>query len=67
MADKELPSARFGGLTFRAMQRAAESDAIKQQLIDTTQDALERGVFGAPSMLIEPNTLVLIVLIGLYW
>ena len=29
-----------------------ESDHIRQQLIDCTNAALERGVFGAPSMLI---------------
>ena len=35
-----------------------EDDDIKQQLIDVTQGALERGVFGAPSFYIEDE---------LYW
>ena len=30
-----------------------EDDEIKQELIDITQRALERGVFGAPSFYIE--------------
>jgi 2-hydroxychromene-2-carboxylate isomerase len=36
-----------------AMERAAESDNVRQALIDNTNDALENGVFGVPSFIID--------------
>lgn len=36
-----------------AMQQAVTDDAIKKQLIDATGDAVDRGVFGAPTMIVD--------------
>lgn len=41
-----------------AFEAASESEPVRQALIDSTNDARARGVFGAPSMIIEDE---------LYW
>jgi 2-hydroxychromene-2-carboxylate isomerase len=41
------------GVDGEAFEAKAESKAIKSALIDATNDALESGVFGAPSFLID--------------
>ncbi|WP_416898442.1 MAG: 2-hydroxychromene-2-carboxylate isomerase [Minwuia sp.] len=46
------PLAASLGVDPEAFAEAAESDEMRQALIDETQDALDRGVFGAPSMLL---------------
>jgi len=43
-----------------AVLEAAGSEAVKQQLFEATDTALERGVFGAPAMVIEGEK-------ALYW
>ena len=35
------------------MQKSVQDDAIKKQLIDATSDAVNRGVFGAPTMIVD--------------
>ncbi len=40
------------GLDAGAMAEAIAQPAVKQQLIDTTQSAVERGIFGAPTMFV---------------
>ncbi|HJM91303.1 MAG: 2-hydroxychromene-2-carboxylate isomerase [Alphaproteobacteria bacterium] len=47
------PLAAGLGIDGAAMERAAESDAIRQMLIDSTNQALENGVFGVPSFIID--------------
>ena len=46
------------GVEPNAFEVACESDEVKQTLIDSTNQALERGVFGAPSIYIGDD---------LYW
>ena len=41
------------GLDAAAMQQAVADDSIKKQLIEATGDAVEQGVFGAPTMIIN--------------
>ncbi len=41
------------GLDAAAMQQAAQDDAIKKQLIEATGAAVDRGVFGAPTMIVD--------------
>lgn len=41
------------GLDAAAMQQAAQDDAIKKQLIEATSAAVERGLFGAPTMIVD--------------
>jgi len=36
-----------------AMQQAVKDDAIKKQLIDATGDAVDQGIFGAPTMIVD--------------
>ncbi|NKB57371.1 MAG: thioredoxin domain-containing protein [Alphaproteobacteria bacterium] len=36
-----------------AFEQACESEAVRQALIDATNDALARGVFGAPSFIVN--------------
>lgn len=36
-----------------AMQQAVADDSIKKQLIEATGDAVEQGVFGAPTMIVN--------------
>ena len=40
-------------LNSEAMQKSVQDDAIKKQLIDATSDAVNRGVFGAPTMIVD--------------
>ena len=40
------------GLDGEAMAAAITQDAVKKQLIDATSAAVERGVFGAPTMIV---------------
>ncbi|MFT6435428.1 MAG: 2-hydroxychromene-2-carboxylate isomerase [Candidatus Azotimanducaceae bacterium] len=46
------------GVEAKAFEAVCESDEVKQALIDSTNQALERGVFGAPSIYIDDE---------LYW
>lgn len=41
------------GLDGEAMLSAVKTDAIKKQLIDVTTEAVNRGVFGAPTMIVD--------------
>jgi 2-hydroxychromene-2-carboxylate isomerase len=41
------------GVDGRAFCELAESDAVRSELIDITQEALDEGVFGAPTMVLE--------------
>ena len=41
------------GLDAAAMQQAVADDSIKKQLIEATGDAVEQGVFGAPTMIVN--------------
>lgn len=41
------------GLDAAAMQLAVADDSIKKQLIEATGDAVEQGVFGAPTMIVN--------------
>ena len=41
------------GVDGAAMERAAESDDVRNMLIDSTNQALENGVFGVPSFVID--------------
>lgn len=41
------------GLDAEAMLEAVKDDVIKQQLIDATEDAVNNGVFGAPTMIVN--------------
>ncbi len=40
------------GLDVAAMAAAVQDQALKQALIDATNDAVERGVFGVPTMIV---------------
>ena len=44
---------REGGLPVRRTLEAVETPEVKQALVDATAKAVERGVFGAPSMLLN--------------
>ena len=46
------PVAVQAGMDPVAFAERADSAEVRQQLIDLTQSALDRGVFGAPSMLV---------------
>ena len=35
------------------MQQSIQDESIKKQLIKATADAVERGVFGAPTMIVD--------------
>lgn len=52
------PVAASLGVDPDEFERLSESDPIRQALIDSTNQARERGVFGAPSLIIEDE---------LYW
>ena len=52
------PIAQSLGVDAAEFEAAAESESVRQALIDSTNDALERGVFGVPSMIIDDE---------LYW
>ena len=40
------------GANGKAFERLSESEGIRQQLVDTTNRGLERGVFGVPSIFV---------------
>jgi 2-hydroxychromene-2-carboxylate isomerase len=42
-----------GGLDANAAAAAIQTDPIKQRLIDVTQDAVDQGIFGVPSMVVD--------------
>ncbi|MBT4490148.1 MAG: 2-hydroxychromene-2-carboxylate isomerase [Rhodospirillaceae bacterium] len=52
------PLAASLGVDPDALEAAAESDDIRQMLIDSTNNALEKGVFGVPSFIVDSE---------LYW
>jgi 2-hydroxychromene-2-carboxylate isomerase len=52
------PLAAELGVDPDAMEQAAESEDVRQMLIDSTNQALENGVFGVPSFVVEDE---------LYW
>jgi 2-hydroxychromene-2-carboxylate isomerase len=45
--------ARELGVDARAFLAACDSEPVRQALIDSTQQGLERGVFGAPSFIVD--------------
>jgi 2-hydroxychromene-2-carboxylate isomerase len=47
------PLAEALGVSGDELEQAAESDTVRQMLIDSTNDALERGIFGVPSFVID--------------
>ncbi len=47
------PLAAALGVDGDALEQAAESDEIRQMLIDSTNNALGRGVFGVPSFIVD--------------
>ncbi len=42
-----------GGLDAGTVAEAIRTDAIKQRLIQVTQDAVDQGIFGVPSMIVD--------------
>lgn len=50
--DTLKPIAQSLGVDPQAFEAAAESDAVRQALITSTNNALDRGVFGVPSIAI---------------
>ena len=44
---------RAGGFDADAVAGAIQTDAIKQRLIQVTQDAVDQGVFGVPTMFVD--------------
>ena len=40
-------------LDTEAMQQAVQDDAIKKQLFDATGEAVNQGLFGAPTMIVD--------------
>lgn len=53
--DGLVPLAESLGLARTEFLQALNSDAVRQLLIDETRDALDSGVFGAPSMRVGPE------------
>jgi 2-hydroxychromene-2-carboxylate isomerase len=47
------PLAEALGVTGDDLEQAAESETVRQMLIDSTNNALDRGVFGVPSFVID--------------
>jgi len=47
-----IPIVESLGMDSDEFMSRAESDAIRQQLISSTNRGIERGVFGAPSMVV---------------
>ncbi len=54
-ADEDVIEAvmQQAGLDAAAMLSAAKDDTIKKQLMNLTMQAVDRGVFGAPTMIVE--------------
>ncbi len=44
---------RLGGFDADAVAGAIQTDEIKQRLIQATQDAVDQGVFGVPTMIVD--------------
>lgn len=48
-----MATLRDGGFDADAVAAAIQTDRIKQRLIQVTQDAVDQGIFGVPSMVVD--------------